>query len=237
MSAYRAITVLTLAFSLIAIHIPAQEIIYDIDKVVTYEGNTVGMVQSLRIAAGRLTVDAVLFPELFTVLDSTMGRRGDLEQDHWSRRIYWIGNTRVLSAVGQEADHLRLSTAIRYEQWTRVDLLFDTLKTRLFRVTKTVDWKFWIPEAVLSNIALYAKVINIRDFPDWLENELDLRLTESFGLTLPVGCGSCNCEEFANRAGVKFAGATFIRTEDSRVAVQFAFDFTGSIKISECWSL
>ena len=237
MSAYRVIAVLTLAFSLIAGHIAAQEIIYDIDKVVTYEGNAVGRVHSLGIAAGRLTVNAVLFPELFTVLDSTMGRKGDLERDRWSQRIYWIGNTQVLSVVGQEADHLRLSTAIRYEQWTRVDLLFDTVTTRLFRMTKTVDWKFWIPEAVLSNITLYAKVTNIRDFPDWLENELDLRLTESFGLKLPVECGSCNCEEFANRTGIKFAGATFIRAEDSRIAVEFAFDFTGSIRVSECWSL
>ena len=137
---------------LVAGHATAQEIKIAIDRDIPYEGVSVGRVQSLVVSVGRLTVSALLLPELLGVLDAKLSSMGDLERDHWSRRIYWRGSTRFLSEIGKETDRLMLSTRVTYDQWTTIDLLLDELKTRVFEITKTVEWMFWIPESDLSDV-------------------------------------------------------------------------------------
>lgn len=210
----------------------AQHFTITLDKDITYEGTVVGKVETLKLSSGRITIAAVLLPQLFPVLDATMKQMGDLEKDHWSRRIYWIGDTRVLTEIGQEADHLRLATRIRYEQWLRA-----LIETRLLRDTKTVDWMFKIPQGDLWNLTVLGKVLNIRDFPNWLEDLFDLRATERLALPLPVDCGSCNCQGFAKQHGAALSGVKFVRRDDNSVYVEASFTFTGDVDISACWSL
>lgn len=237
MTRTKVVVTLMAALLLFVEHAATQQITLPIDRSVSYEGTPVGKVNSLGISAGRLTVSAVLFPDLFAVLDSKMSQMGDLERDHWSQRIYWVGNTHLLSTAGQQTNHLMLATRIRYEQWAKVDLVLDTLKTRLFRDTKTVEWRLWIPQAELSNVVFRGKVLNIRNFPNWLESTLDLRVEESLNVALPVECGSCNCDEFAKSKGLTISSVKFVRLENDHVTVEVSFNFTGDIDISECWSL
>ena len=222
---------------LVAGYATAQEIKIAIDRDIPYEGVSVGRVQSLVVSVGRLTVSALLLPKLLGVLDAKLSSMGDLERDHWSRRIYWRGSTRFLSEIGKETDRLMLSTRVTYDQWTKIDLLFDELKTRVFEITKTVEWVFWIPESDLSGVTLRGKVTNIKDFPNWLEDLFDLRVEEALQLSLPVQCGSCNCQELTQQAGLKLSSVNFLRMENGSVNVKIAFDFTGELDVSECWSL
>ena len=223
--------------SLVAGYAAAQQITISVNEDITYEGNTIGRVDNVRLSSGRLTLSAVLFPQLFAVLDSTMTKLGDLEKDHWSQRVYWVGHTRVLSEVGARQDHLKLETRIKYEQWTRVDLLLSVLKTKLFQDTKTVVWLFTVPGSDLWNVTLVAKVLNIKNFPNWLEDLFNLRATEKLALPFPVNCGSCSCEEFAKQAGAKISDIGFVRREDSSIAVEVAFTFEQDVDVSECWSI
>lgn len=228
---------LALTLSLVAGNAAAQQVTVSVNEDISYEGSTIGRVDSLRLSSGRITLSALFFPGLFAALDSTMKAKGDLERDHWSRRIYWVGNTRPVSGVGVREDHLRLETRIRYEQWTKVDLLFSELKTRLFQDTKTVVWLFTIPASELWNVAVVARVLNIRNFPNWLESVFDLRATESLALPLPVNCGSCNCEDFAKKAGAKISDLGFVRREDNSIAVDLSFTIEQDVDVSECWSI
>ena len=84
---------------------------------------------------------------------------------------------------------------------------------------------------------MYGKITNIRDFPNWLEDLLDVRVTESLKLPLPVECGSCNCQELTQQAGITLSNVTFMRMQDNRVNVKIAFSFTGALDVTGCWDL
>jgi hypothetical protein len=219
------------ALFFVAGHAVSQQIKISVDRAIPYGETTVGRIDNITVSVGTLTVAAVLLPELFRALDEEMKSRGDLETDHWSRRIYWIGNTKVLSETGKDTERLSLSTRIRYEQWVRLG------KFRVGRSTNTVDWRFWIPASAMSDISLHGEITNIRDFPNWLEDLLDVRVSENLKLPLPVECGSCNCQELTQQSGLELSSVTFRRMEDSSINVKIAFRFSGELDVTECWTL
>ena len=231
------IFVLSLTLLVVANHAQAQHVTVALDQDISHDGNVIGRVDNLRLSAGNLTLSVLFFSNMFSVLDATRGAKGDLETDHWSRRIYWVGDTRVISEVGKSADYILLETRIKYEQWTRIDLLFTDVKTRLFQDTKTVVWLLTIPESELWNIRLIAKIVNIKDFPDSLEDWLDLRITESLSLSFPASCGTCDCQDFSQKSGAKLSDIEFVRSGDDSISTHASFSFTKDIDLSACWSL
>ena len=215
----------------------AQELIIPIEVEILYEGTSVGTVQSITVGSGQITVAAVLRPELFGTLDSKLNAMGDLERSSWSRRVYWRGGTRILSGVDQNADRLKLSSRVTFDLWTRINLLFDELKTRLFETTHSVEWEFWIPNAAFSNVSFYVRVTNIRDFPNDLEELLGVRMTEALDLPLPLECGACTCQDLSQRAGLMLSNVSFVRRGDNSVDINITFGFdmeSGMAILSEC---
>lgn len=111
-----------------------------------------------------------------------------------SSRPSRVGATSILRA----GDLVWLSTPIRYEQWTCVDLLFDTLKTRLFRTTFDAEWSIRVNSpAKLGDLRLTAGLENAKGIPGEVEQWFNLqeRIRTSINIPIPTDCGTCQCAE------------------------------------------
>ena len=134
-----------------------------------------------------------------------------------SRRPSRVGNTRILRA----GNLLWLSTPMRYEQWTCIDLLVDTLKTRIFRKTFDAEWSIRVNSpARLSDLRLTAGLENAKGIPGEIEQWFDLqeRLRTSINIPVPTDCGDCSCGDLMGSL--------------DPIAERIAFDYRGGQDLS-----
>ena len=178
-------------------------------KDLTWKGRTIGSIGQVEIVDDDSGDPARLFLRVTTQLDHTllsqldnylMGQ-GDFEKDHWSQRLYWVGGTSVLNA----GNALRLSSRARYEKWARAWFA----KTRLLQDTKTIHWELFVKPATINNLSVSARLVNIKNFPGFLEKWLGLRIQGDINIPLPTDCGPCKCSELVNKLKPKMESASF----------------------------
>lgn len=107
-------------------------------------------------------------PSLFDQLDA-MGRARENMGGN-THRLYWVGPTNLTSANGNT---ITMSSRARYELWGEIDVLFDTIKTKILQDTKTVDLLLVVDwDAAANALSLRYDITNIRNFPGEVEGWL-----------------------------------------------------------------
>jgi hypothetical protein len=139
---------------------------------------TISVPETPRFVGDRIVATVVLSaPSLFADLDRIGQSKGNM--GGCNSRLFWVGPTRLNGVPSTGA--IRVTSRARYEQWTCVDLLFDKLKTELFRDTKTIDLSLrpvW--DQASQSLTLLYSLDNIRNFPGEFEQQLR-RLGVEFG--------------------------------------------------------
>ncbi len=105
-------------------------------------------------------------PALWSDLDALARARGNMGSNE--ARLYWVGPTHARD-VAADGSTL-LSTRVRFESWAHIKVLFDTVKTKLFQDTKTVEFRVtprWDGNA--NRLTLDYALVNIRNFPGEFE--------------------------------------------------------------------
>ena len=197
---------------------------------ITFRGDNVGSFNSWDVQPGFLIYSSVLLPSLPRQIDEYLTAQGDLERESWSRRVYWRGST----GISHGGESLGLRSRVTYDQWTRVDLLLGELKTRLFQDTKWVEWEIKIPPARLDELRLVGEVTNIKGLPDFIDDLLVGDFRTEIEVPLPSSCGSCSCEDLAERLNGKFRGAEFTPSDDGSVRVDLEFTVEASDEALQC---
>ena len=180
------------------------------DTAVVLQGRQVGTVESIDLSdasgtAGRTDmIVTASFDDFAADLDRYLQGRGTF-QNRCSRRIYWVGDTKVLETGAR----LRLSSQVRYEQWACSSLG----NARLLSRTKSVHWSLYVPRAPLAEVAVNARLEDIVDFPDAVERTFGLRVREEFPIPLPPTCGKCDCSEVIELLQPAFEGVAFAERE------------------------
>ncbi|MDD9986731.1 MAG: hypothetical protein OXQ31_10700 [Spirochaetaceae bacterium] len=189
---------------------------------ITFRTDSVGSFNSWDVRPGLLIYSSVLLPSLPRQIDEYLTAQGDLESEHWSRRVYWRGST----VIRHGGESLGLRSRVTYDQWARVNLLFDELKTRVFQDTKWVEWELTIPPARLDELRLVGEVTNIEGLPDFIDDLLVDHFATEIDVPLPSNCGSCSCKDLAERLNANFRGAVFSPSDDgsARVDVEFTVE-------------
>lgn len=108
-------------------------------------------------------------PNFFAQADAIGRAKGNMGSSR--NRLYWVGPTRFTGTDGGWGFTAR--SRARYESWTYVELIFDTLKTKNFQDTKTVDLAISPTyQPTTGVITIEYKLLNIRNFPGELEQIL-----------------------------------------------------------------
>ena len=155
---------------------------------------------------------------LLSQLDATMTGRGNLIEG-CSQRLYWRNGT----AIRHGGQILGLTSKIRYEQWTCTDLIFDTLKTKLFSVSTDVEWKLFVESKGLDKLKIIAEVTNVKNVPPFVEERLGLRIRNDIEIPIPTNCGTCDCTDIAQTLDVEFRSVNFETIDNTlRVVIQFS---------------
>lgn len=188
LSGYRRLVGLVLLSLMIAVSpVAAQSRVPNI----AFGGRDVGVVERLSLEASGdpstvlLRVEARL-TEFADVLDQVLGARGNI-LGGCSSRLHWAGET----SVRGYGDALSLSSRVRYEQWV-CGFLGDH---RVFRDTKTVEWRLFVEADRLDSVRISAQVENVRSLQNDLEQILGLRVREDVAIPLPTDCGTCSCDQ------------------------------------------
>ena len=197
---------------------------------IEFQGETIGTIEGLSLEPTsddpstllvRLTARFPLFTE---TLDRVLGEEGNFGS--CSRRLYWAGST----SIDQYGASLKLSSRIRYEQWVcGVPFVGDQ---RIFRDTKTVDWRLFVEPDRLDNLQISAQVENVRNLQNDLERALGLRVRENIRIPLPAYCGRCECSQVTTALRPTVEAARFSQEGgDVRVTVTFsvASDLTDAL--------
>ena len=202
---------------------PRMDISVPIEKEIEWQGTIIGVVERLTVpvALDELSISVVLRSDLLSLLDRILSEKGDLEKESWSKRVYWKGRTKPRHG----GSSLALQSVVTIDVWTKIDLIFDEIKTRLFEMTRTVYWIMEIPASEIHNLHIIAKLTNIKDFPGWVERELDLTFSKTFNVPLPVACGSCRCRDLSNDWDAKLTKVYFeIENGDIRLIIDLEAD-------------
>ena len=200
----------------------------------TFRGQTLGEFTSWNADAGLLIYSAVLPPSLPDTIDKYLIEKGDLETDHWSKRVYWRGSTEMR----QGGDELSLSSRVTYDQWVRIELLGTEIKTRLLQDTKWIEWTLKIASAGLDSLRLVVEVTNIKGLPSFIKDDLfkDAYRTEIV-VPLPSNCGSCRCNDLVERMGAKYHGSEFALVEGDTVRIDIEFTVEDVPEVLKCVDL
>lgn len=193
---------------------------------ITYQGQRVGSIENIRLdAPSRLLISSTArFDSFSRTLDRILTSRGNFGS--CPKRIFWAGNTSIRDA----GESLALSSRARYEQWICSSTL--GFKTKLFRSTFTVHWRLFIRPGEIENIRIEARLENIDDFSDSLEELLGLRIKENIRIPVPVRCGECDCSQVTGSLNPALEGVGFSRDgETVRLKVTFSLegDLTGML--------
>ena len=164
------------------------------------------------------------------MLDSFLKSEGDLDGDRWSRDLYWRDGT----TIRHGGRRLGLTSKIRFEQWTMINLLFVELKTRLFSVSTDVEWVLYVePSGLenlkLENLKLVAQVTNVRNVPPDVEKWLGLRVKEEIQIPLPSNCGSCDCATVIGSLDARLKQVEFHMGGDRTVSLIMALSASGNL--------
>ena len=171
---------------------------------IPFEGRSIGAVEEVRIVPdsddpSRLGIHLTAeFPRFTATLDRALRARGNL--GNCAHRFFWVGNSRVRGA----GTSLRIHSRVRYESWQ-----CTIGRSRNFRMTRTVDWELFVDPAGLDSLRIGARVRNIIDLPDWLEDLLGLRVQQRIQIPLLEGCEQCGCIQ--EQLHVRSGGTRFAR--------------------------
>lgn len=104
-------------------------------------------------------------------IDAGLKSRGDLETDHWSRRLYWVKTEKIEG----RGDHIFIKARLRYEQWQRLPFGGSI---RVFRETKSVEIS---AKPIFKGSDIEMKYsVNIKGLPGFIEK----LLIRNFGVPL-----------------------------------------------------
>lgn len=158
--------------------VPLSHLVRDISVSGTVDFTSLPELQGDRLAMG-LRIEV---PTLFAHLDAIATARGNMGS--CSRRLYWIGPTRLTRIDANGA--VRLTSRVRYEQRT-----CGRIKITWGRTTRQVELTLrpeWIAEN--RSVRLNYRIDNIRNFPNWLESLLrELGVDLSGHSTITAGEG------------------------------------------------
>ena len=191
---------------------------------VMFQNRAIGSVEKFEVTSDKedpsrlLITSTVRLDSLLSVLDATLAGRGNL-RGRFSQRLYW----RTGTTIRHGGRTLGLTSRIRYEQWTRIDLLFETLTTRLFRISTNVEWKLFVPPGRLNKLKIIAEVTNVTEVPPIIEEWLGLRIRGDIDIPIPINCGTCDCADIAESLDLQFKSVNFETTDNTlRLVTQFS---------------
>lgn len=111
----------------------------------------------------------VVAPALLSEIDRLGRSQGNMGSSR--NRLYWVGPTRLRGVRGPNT--ILLTSRARYESWTYIELVFDTIKNENFQDTKTVDLRLSVDwNSAAKTLKLSYEIQNIRNFPGSLEAAL-----------------------------------------------------------------
>ena len=178
---------------------------------IDFHGLVIGAVEDLRIDSGG--------PSTLTI-DRVLSGRGNM-LGGCSSRLYWVGGT----TVRHYGAALGLSSRVRYEQWV-CGFLGDH---RIFRDTRTVDWRLFVEPDRLDNLRISAQVDNVRNLQNDLEQLLNLRVREDVAIPLPTHCGGCDCDQVVGALEPVVDDFRFEDAGDGAVRVTVAFSMASDL--------
>ena len=192
---------------------------------IEFEGHKIGAIDGLSLEPAhddsssflvRLTAS---FPAFTNTLDRMLREQGNFGS--CSQRLCWAGQ----SSIRRYGASLAMSSRVRYEQWV-CGFLGDH---RIFRDTKTVDWRISVEPAPLDRLQLIAQVDNINSLQNDLELLLGLRVREVIKIPLPAYCGSCECAEIVDILGTAVESTRFSRASAGNVRVDVTFSLASDL--------
>lgn len=143
-------------------------------------------IDSIAPEGDRCTISVIVSaPALFSELDRLGQSQGNIGSSR--NRLYWVGPTRLRGVQGPST--ILLTSRARYESWTYIEVLFDTIKTKNFQDTKNIDLRLSVEwNGDINTLLLSYEIQNIRNFPGSLEaalRSLGVRFGGSSTLPLP----------------------------------------------------
>ena len=194
---------------------------------ITFNGLNVGAIERFKIDnidPNRIVfLTNIRFDSLPENIDTYLRQRGDFISG-CSKRLYWVGNTSI-RGVGTT---LKLSSRARYEQWTCIKVLGKRIKTRLIQDTKTLDWDLSLEQNGIE-FAVIARLTNIRNFPNFLENEFRLRVEKEIKIPIPSRCGKCWCRDIQANLDLKLEKADFSQRSDGKINLEVAISLKNDV--------
>ena len=187
---------------------------------IEFEGQAIGAIDGLSVQAANDDPSSLLvqltasFPAFTNTLDRILRKQRNFGS--CPSRLYWSGG----SSMRGDGASLALSSRVRYEQWVCSSFWG---KTRIFRDTKTVDWRILLEPAPLDELLLVAVVDNVRSLQDDLERLLGLRVREEIKIPLPAYCGSCKCAEIVDILDPAVESTKFSPIGDGGVRLEVTF--------------
>ena len=224
------IVTIVVAGTMVIVDYPiSAETVIPVNQPINWQGKHLGTVESIALSEQGMQVSAAFSRDIPRHIDNYLGGKGDLEGDSWSTRIYWRGGT----SIRHGGSTIGLQSNVTWDQWTKIDVFVGEIKTRLFETTHAVDWELEIPfPTELSNLRLQARIVNIRDFPDELEDLLELRASREIDIPLPTSCGKCTCDELTKALGAKVMRVNFYDSNPIRIEIHLSIslDFSNARK-------
>ena len=203
---------------------------------IEFGGKSIGEVESLNLSEiegekGRVALSAdIRLDGLLSTIDSALGSQGDLRSG-CSQRLYWRGQSRVQGASSE----LSVKSAIRYEQWLCVDLLFDDLRTRLVSISTDVDWKLFVPPNELDELKIVAAVTDLDDIPDELEEWFGVRVRQDIKIPLPEVCGQCSCVDLFSSLQAELDSVLFSAEKNGVIRAHIRISMSGDLsELAKC---
>ena len=199
---------------------------------ITFKETIIGSMSEAKIEsanADRIVVSISInfeFDRAIKAFDNYLKKRGDFIKG-CSKRLYWAGGTKIREA----GKILKLSSRVRYEQWTCTKIFGKRLKTRLFRDTKTVHWQLRFDK---KEWKIIAHLENIKKFPGSLEKWFGLKFKKEIDIPVPQNCGKCPCEETFQP---KLKRSNFSQSSDGNVVLDLAVSFENDlVRVAQCFS-
>lgn len=186
--------------------------------------DTVGRISSVELQSDREDPSKLLlrigakfdsFARDFDRIVKGMGNMGSC-----SDRFFWIGNTKVRSA----GSVLTLTSRARYEKWACMKAFGKPIKSRLLRITRSVNWHIGVNTGPLDAIELRATVDDIKNFPNWIEGWFG-HMGTKFKIPIPENCGKCKCTKVQSALQPNLKNVSFVRSGESvRMDLEFSLN-------------
>ena len=190
-------------------------------------GRRIGTIESIKFKKHEnqsrisILVDATFesFPEH---LDDILGSKRNLLR-RCTKRLYWRGDT----SMRHGGEVLKMTSRLAYELWVCPGI--GQLRFKHLSDSRRVDWTLSIRPGPIEDISLSAHLDNIVGVANWLEDLLDVNVTEDIKIDVPKFCGKCECSELANRLQPMFEGARFDIADSTTLDVSAVFSAKNDI--------